>query len=146
MPNIAALLKTEITRLARKEIRAEVESLRKMSTAHRSEIAVLKKQVKSLQAELRRVARGSTPGVKRTDEVGPDVQLRFRAAGMKTHRQKLGLSAKDYGLLVGASALSIYKWEDGKVQPRGSALVKIAAARKLGKREALRRLEDLRRG
>jgi DNA-binding transcriptional regulator YiaG len=65
---------------------------------------------------------------------------------MKTHRQKLGLSAKDYGLLVGVSALSIYKWEDGKVQPRGSALVKIAAVRQLGKREAARRLEALQQG
>lgn len=146
MPNIAALLKSEITRLARKEIRAEVESLRRVSTAHRSDIAALKKQVKSLQAELRRVARDSPVRAQRTDEPVSGASPRFRAEGMKIHRQKLGLSAKDYGQLVGASALSIYNWESGKVEPRNSALVKIAAVGKIGKREALRRLEVLLQG
>jgi DNA-binding transcriptional regulator YiaG len=63
---------------------------------------------------------------------------------MKTHRAKLALSAKDYGLLVGASALSVYKWEAGKVKPRGAALERLASVRQMGKRDALRALEALR--
>ena len=45
MPNIAALLKSEITRVARKEIRAEIESLRKAVSAQRSAIAALKREI-----------------------------------------------------------------------------------------------------
>ena len=39
MPNIASLLKAEIVRLARKEVRNEVGSMRKSSATHRREIA-----------------------------------------------------------------------------------------------------------
>jgi DNA-binding transcriptional regulator YiaG len=66
--------------------------------------------------------------------------LRFRKDGLKTHRAKLGLSAKDYGTLVGVSGLTIYHWESGKSKPRRRQLPAIAAVRSLGKREALARL------
>ena len=52
MPNIAALLKSEITRVARKEIRAEIESLRKAVSAQRLAIAALKREI----AEVRKAA------------------------------------------------------------------------------------------
>ena len=42
--------------------------------------------------------------------------------------------------LLEASALSVYKWESGKVQPRAAQLERILALRKLGKREAAARL------
>lgn len=141
MPNIASLLKSEIIRLARKEVRAEIESLKKASAIYRSDLAVLKKEVRSLQVELKRASKGARPPV--PDMAGEDTQVRFRATGMKAHRKKLKLSAKDYGLLLGASMLSVYKWEDGKVQPRSAALAKIAKVRTMGKREADRRLAEL---
>ncbi len=141
MPNIASLLKSEIIRLARKEVRAEIESLKKASAIYRSDLAVLKKEVRSLQVELKRASKGARPPVPDMD--GEDTQVRFRATGMKAHRKKLKLSAKDYGLLLGASMLSVYNWEDGKVQPRSAALAKIAKVRTMGKREADRRLAEL---
>ena len=61
------------------------------------------------------------------------------AAGL----EKLGLSAKDYGKLVGVSGLSIYNWESEKTRPRDSQLAKIVAVRGMGKREALKRLEQM---
>lgn len=142
MPNLASLLKSEISRLARKEIRTEIESLKKASSAFRSEIAALKKQVRDLQAEQRRLARASKPVAASAPPAEPS--FRFRPDGMKSHREKLGLSAKDYGLLIGASGLSVYKWEGGKAKPRDKALSRIAEAGQLGKREAAQRLEALR--
>lgn len=38
MPNIASILKTEISRVARKEVRAEVESLKKTTSQQRGAI------------------------------------------------------------------------------------------------------------
>lgn len=139
MPNIASIFKSEIVRLARKEVRQELASLKKASAAIRSEMAALKKEVRSLRVELKRAPR--------TKPAAADPQVaskfRFRPATMKTHRKKLGLSAHDYGLLVDASALSVYKWEDAKTKPRDSALPRIAAVIAMGKREALRRLSEL---
>ncbi|WP_299766576.1 hypothetical protein [Ramlibacter sp.] len=52
----------------------------------------------------------------------------------------MGLSQKDCGVLVGASAFSVYKWEQGEVRPRARYLEAIAALRSVGKKEAAARL------
>ena len=140
MPNIASLLKSEIIRLARKEVRSEIESLKKASASYRSDLAALKKEVRSLHAELKRISRTAKPHI--SEVAGDETPMRFRAASMKAHRKKLKLSAKDYGLLIGASMLSVYKWEDGKVKPRAGALANIAEVLTIGKREADRRLAE----
>lgn len=69
--------------------------------------------------------------------------IRFRSRRLAAHRAKLGLSAKDYGALIGVSPLSIYKWEGGNVRPRDAQLKAIASVRGLGKREAAARLEQI---
>jgi DNA-binding transcriptional regulator YiaG len=69
--------------------------------------------------------------------------VRFSARSVKAQRARLGLSAKDFGRLVGVSALSIYAWESGKSRPRKKQLPGLAAVRHLGKREARQRLEML---
>jgi len=58
MPNIASALKSEILRIARKEVRAEVLALRKSATSHRKEIAHLKQRAQSLEQMLRQLGRG----------------------------------------------------------------------------------------
>ena len=56
---------------------------------------------------------------------------RFSAKGLKSLRAKLGLSAADFGQLVGASAQSIYKWESGNAVPRASQQAVVSASAKL---------------
>ena len=50
--NIAAVLRSEISRLARKELKTETEALKKVSAKHRAEIAALKREVADLQRAL----------------------------------------------------------------------------------------------
>jgi hypothetical protein len=49
MPNIASVLKSEIARVARKEVRGEIQSLKKAVGTYRSEIADLKRRTKALE-------------------------------------------------------------------------------------------------
>ncbi|TFZ03374.1 XRE family transcriptional regulator [Ramlibacter rhizophilus] len=56
----------------------------------------------------------------------------------------MGLSAEQMPRLVGCSALSIYKWESGKVRPRQAQLDAIARVRKLSKTEASEALRQVR--
>ena len=72
--------------------------------------------------------------------------FRFSAKGLASHRKRLGLSAHDCGILLGASGQSIYKWEDGKARPRAKHLPAIAALRTLGKKQAEALLESRRNG
>lgn len=141
MANIASFLKAEISRIARKEIRAETQTLKKASTQYRSDIAALKRRIAEqdrLIAKLRKSKAASVavePG-----EEGP--QLRFRADGFASLRKKLGLSAADMGKLLGVSLQTIYHWEKGQSKPRSSQLQGIAELRKLGKRGAAARLSE----
>ncbi len=149
MPNIAALLKEEISRVARKEIRPTAEAFKKAVASQRSEIAALKRRIHELEAQLKRQARASTKPVStatRGDGGSADEEasgLRFRAAGMAANRKRLGLSAQDFGLLIGASGQSVYAWELGKSKPRAGSLAAIASLRGVGKREIETRLAAL---
>ena len=135
MPNIATVLKSEIARVARKEFRAEVEALKKAVSAHRSEIATLKRRAQSLEQQLKQTQRRlPKPEPIAVPEEGK--ALRFSARGLAKQRERLGLSAESIGLLIGASGQSVYNWEDGKARPRASHLVAIAALRSLGKKQA----------
>jgi DNA-binding transcriptional regulator YiaG len=143
MPNLASALNDQIRRLSRREITSQTKTTRKLTAQHRRDIAALKRQVEALRKtvafleaqEKRRVAERPTP---------PAAEgIRFRADGLRSHRAKLGLSAKDYGRLLGVAGLTVYSWEGGKSRPRKAQLAKLAAVRGLGKREALKRLELL---
>lgn len=140
MPNLGAVLKAEITRLARKEIRAEVDTLRKASGAYRRDIAELKRQIAQLERKLKLAAK-SAPVPKKSDDTA--TRFRFSAKGLKSLRAKLGLSAADLGKLAGASGQSVYHWEQGKSIPRTAQLPKLASLRGLGKKEAKARLASL---
>ncbi len=144
MPNIATLLKNEIARVARKEVRAETQSLKKAVNAHRGEIAALKRNVRALEQKVRQLGK-SRPGSPRAavEQDEPASASRFSAKSLASQRRRLGLSAHDCGLLVGASGQSIYKWEAGKARPRAANLPGIAALRTMGKKDAAERLAAL---
>ena len=162
MANLASALKDEIGRLARKEIRQQTAGTAKTVTQCERDIAALKRQIEDLQRKLSSLRTQDTPRQtasktksgkkaatkKQTAEAasGSDQQssrARFSAKGLKANRERLGLSADNYGKLVGVSGLSIYNWEQGKARPRESSIAALMTIRGIGKREAAKRLEAL---
>jgi len=135
LANIASVLKEEITRLTRKVLRSETESLKKASAQYRSEIAALKRRAASLEQQLSRLEKTASrnAGVKVTPEVA--TKARFIAKGFKSLRQRLGLTAEAIGTLLGVSAQTIYSWEAGNTRPREQQMVRIVMLRGMGKRE-----------
>src|SRR3954462_10486472 len=114
MPNLASALNGDLRRNARREITAQTKTTRRLTAQYRRDIAALKREMTSLRKkvafleaqEKRRVAERPAP---------PAVEgIRFRADGLRSRREKLGLSATDYGRLVGVAGLTIYQWEGGK--------------------------------
>ena len=141
MPNIAAVLKEEIRRLARREIKAQVGKTQRATVQYRRDIAKLKRlldqQERSLRS-LRREVQQQQGEPATADE--PFEGVRFSARSVKAQRQRLGLSAADYGRLIGVAGLTIFNWEHGKSRPRKAQLAALVAVRGIGKREALKRL------
>lgn len=160
MANLASALKEEIGRLARKEVRQQTAETAKSTARIERDIAALKRQIQDLQRKLSpsrtpsatkktpskkaaaKKANGKAAGAapKPAESSG---RTRFSAKGLKTERERLGLSADNYGKLVGVSGLSIYNWEQGRARPRESSIAALMSVRGLGKREAAKRLGNL---
>ncbi len=143
MPDIAIVLREEISRLARKEIRQQVDPLKKSNTELRRTVAGLKAEVASLNRSLRFLQKQEKRRLEKPPVAATGKAIRFSPKWVKADRKRLGLSAKDYASLVGVSSLTIYNWENGKSKPNADRLAAWAEIRGIGKREAQRRLELL---
>jgi DNA-binding transcriptional regulator YiaG len=144
MPNIGSVLKTEIARVARKELRGETLAQKKASAQYRTQIADLRRRVQALEQQVKRLGKAAAraaPAEAAAEEGRDGARVRFSAKGFAAQRQRLGLSAAALAKLLGVSALSVYKWESGKTRPRAKQVEAIATLRGMGKREAARRLE-----
>jgi DNA-binding transcriptional regulator YiaG len=144
MPNIGAILKDEISRLCRREIRKQVQPVRKVSAGYRRDIAALKRQLQELQRRTSVLAKRTAAQPAASDAGTEPVRAsRFVAKGLRSLRARLGLSASDLARLMGVSDQSVYNWELKKSSPRKAQLAMLATIRTLGKREAQARLEAL---
>ena len=142
MANIGALLKQEIVRLSRREVRKELHGTKNVSAQHRGYIAALKRRVAGLERQVAGLERAAAAAPKAAPEAGDAATVRFVAKGLRSHRSRLGLSAAEYGRLAGVSAQSVYNWELGHATPRPAQVRALAALRVVGKREARRRLDE----
>ncbi len=142
MPNIAAVLRDEIRRLAKKEVKAQVSQTKRATVQYRREIIKLKRllnqQAKEIKLLQKRAAQSGTAVEQQEGE-----SVRFSARSVKSQRQRLGLSAADYGRLLGVSGITVYSWESGRSRPRKAQLEALVAVRGIGKREALKRLGEM---
>ncbi len=144
MANLAAILKEEIRRLAKKEVKAQTGATKQAVALYRREIAKLKRQ---LHEQEKKLAFLQKQGQKRLGQPHPSEEpagaVRFSARSVKAQRNRLDLSANSYAKLVGVSPLTIYNWEQGKSRPQKAQLASLVAVRGIGKREALTKLQLL---
>ena len=129
MPDAAAVLKEEITRLARKEVKQQVGPLRKTIAEQRRTIAALRRQVAALARNQDFLQKQENRRLAEAPKANAAKGVRFSARGVKADRQRVGLSAKDYGLLVGVTDQTIYNWESGRSKPGATALAGWAASK-----------------
>jgi len=143
MPNIGSILKSEISRVSRKEVRGETQALKKSVSQYRGQIADLKRRLQALEQQVKRLGKVTTRIAAPQEAAEPGgTHLRFSAKGLAAQRKRLGLSAAAVAKLLGVSALSVYKWESGKTRPRAKQIEAIATLRGMGRREAARRLGE----
>ncbi len=146
MPNIAVVLKEEIVRLARKESRRQTNALKKASAQYRKDIAELKRRLSELQRRAALLEKQMPKNVPAGPAEAGAERVRFTAKGLRSQRKRLGLSAADYGRLVGVTGQTIYSWEGQTSRPRRQQVTRLASLRGLGRREARARLEQMTSG
>ncbi len=144
MPNLQSVLRQEIQRLARREVRSELEATKKAVAQHRREIAELKRRNTALERTVSYLQSRETKRLKAgPSKAEPPKGTRFSVQSLKAQRRKSGLSQEDYAGLVGVSSSTIYNWESGSTKPSGKHLATLVSLRGIGKREAEKRLELL---
>ena len=168
MANLANALKEEIARITRKEVRQQTAEAVKAAAGHQREVAALKRQIQDLERMVsalreQKPSKSAEPKETKTSKkkagkkAGPSKKaaksatrpaprkprLRFSGKALKAHRERLGLSADNYGKLIGVSGLSIYNWEKEEARPREGSIAALTQIRRIGKREAGKRLEAL---
>ena len=144
MPNIGALLKEEIRRLARKEsrllmakVRQDSAKLKRTAAEHKRRLAVLERDNRRLVAEAD--VRLTEGGKASPEEVA---QARIGASRIRALRKRLRLTQADFGRLLGVSTAAVFQWEskEGRLKLQERTKAAIVAARKLSAKEAKRKL------
>lgn len=138
MPNIAQLLKDEISRVARKEVRTaciplqkQLRDLRRSNRQQREAIEKLNKRI----AQLQMLSASPTEKILDAPSISDAKQIRLSADSIKKHRRRLGLSQGQLGQLLNVSTNTIVRWEQGKSKPRETYRAGIAQLRTMGVRE-----------
>jgi DNA-binding transcriptional regulator YiaG len=147
MPNVAQVLKQEISRLARKEAKSMALPLRRDVTAMRRAVAALKRQAASIdraQRDLAKALARAMPAAAAPAEEAP-ARMRITGPGVRSLRDRMRLTQGDFARLVGVSDQAVLLWEKNKgtLRLRGTTKASLAAVRGLGAREARRRLTEM---
>ena len=138
MANVMSALKSEISRLARKEAKQVVAPVLKASSNYRGLIAGLRKQITALQNEVAALRRAAPKAEKALATQEPQGRFWITGPGVKTLRKRLGLTQAQFGKLAGVSVPTIVNWErvDGKVEIRRKAtMARLQELKGKGKRE-----------
>lgn len=143
--SLMGALKDEITRLARKVVKSQITPVQSASATHRRDIAALKRQVATLEKNVRQLMKSAAKADRIAAASAPvaDSKVQFQARGLKSLRERLGVSRIQFAQLAGVSHQSIYNWETETARPRPAQIAAIAQHRGLGKREAHARLDAL---
>ncbi len=149
MPNLGAVLKDEIRRLARREIRAAITSLKGDNAALKRAVARLKRQTKVLERDSRLLMAAEKRLREKTTKsrAGSEELEKFRISGkgVRSLRKKMGISQRELAILVGVSGQSVFLWEQkvGALRLRDDSKVALLELRGIGAREARRRLGNV---
>jgi DNA-binding transcriptional regulator YiaG len=139
---IDSTIKAEIQRMAKHEIRVVFRPLRKEVWGMRIKVSNLLKGLGALNRLAKEISKtkGAEPKLAASPE---EVKAsRFTPERIRRLREKLGLSQRELGVLVGATIGAVASWEKGKFKPQREKKAALVALRKVKKREVKKMLAE----
>jgi DNA-binding transcriptional regulator YiaG len=143
MGKVEGVLKAEMVRLAKREMKKSFVPLNQDVRSLKGVISQLRKTVSGLQrfvAQQEKEAKGQKGPLEAPPEEVK--KARFSPRLMKSLRKRLGVTQKEMATLAGVTVGAIYQWEKGIFEPRGEKKKVLVALRKLRRREARNLLEE----
>ena len=142
MGKIESMIKSEIQRLARREIRSTFRPLKREVRTMRLKLSGLMKGFGTLNRITKDQVQRASEQFKLESSPEEIKIARFSPARIRALRVKKGLSQKELGMLIGVSMGTVVLWEKGKISPKAERKGALIALRKLKKREIKRILAE----
>jgi DNA-binding transcriptional regulator YiaG len=136
-------IKSEIVRLAKRELKRVTVPLRRDVRSLKLTVSQLRKTLSGLERLAAR--RGSELlGEKAKLSASPEEleKARFSPRLILALRKRLGITQKDLATLAGVTVGAIFQWEKGMFDPRDDKKAVLVALRKLGRRQVKMLLEE----
>jgi DNA-binding transcriptional regulator YiaG len=145
MAKIETIIKSEIVRLTKREIRKITLPLGRDVRLLKAVVSKLRRTILVLERSTARQALEMGKDKMRLEATPDEVKAsRFSPRLIRALRERLGLTQKEMATLAGVTIGAIFQWEKGIFEPRGQKKGVLVALRKLGRREVRRLLEERR--
>ena len=144
MANIAKALREEVSRLARRELKSALASLKKDAVALKKTNADLKRRLTELERQNRRLLSNQVRNLEQPTNVSHEDAERSKISGkgILALRKRLGMSQAKFAKLIDVTPVSVYLWErqGGPLNLRQRTKLAVLSARKMSVREAKEQL------
>ena len=142
MGKVEGIIKSEIVRLAKREIRKVSVPLSRDVRLMKSTVSKLRKAVLTLERlashQQKELGKKAVP-LKATPE---EVKIaRFSPRLFRSLRKHLGITQKELAILTGVTLGAVNSWESGRFRPKQEKKPLIVALRKMGRQEVRKLLE-----
>jgi len=143
MGKLEGMIKSEIVRLAKREMRKisvplgkDVRSLKSTVSQLRRTVSALERFAAQRQKEL---AKEKVPLEAAPEEVEIS---RFSPRLIRSLRKHLGITQKELAILTGVTVGAVHQWESGMFKPGEKKKGMLVALRKLGRRDVRKLIEE----
>jgi DNA-binding transcriptional regulator YiaG len=141
------VLRNEITRLARKEVKASVTKVHKPTVQLKHDVAALKRIVTALAKDNKRLSAilDKVAIAQPTQPPELTAKARLTGKGIRSLRRKLRLSQAEFGRLICVTSQAVVNMEkkNGPLAVRKVTRASILAIRGMGAREAKVKLDEM---
>jgi len=146
MSNVAKVLKAEIARISKREAKSATQGIGKSTTWSRKTVADLKRRVLLIEKENKRLV-GTVKKYQEESPEKPDEdtkKARLTSKGIRSLRNKLGLSQAGFAKLAGVTTHAVFLWEnkEGSLSLRDKTREALLSIRGLGASEAQEKLAE----
>ncbi len=142
MAKLESIIKSEIQRLAKHEVRTVFRPLRKEVWGMKLKLSDLLKGFTVLNRLAKEISKAKRAEPKLAASPEEVKASRFTPERIRHLRIKLGISQRELGILVGATIGAVASWEKGKFKPQGEKKAALVALRKVRKRDVKKMLAE----
>ena len=143
MGKLEGMIKSEIVRLAKREMRKTSVPLGKDVRSLKGTVSQLRRTVLALERFAAQRQKELAKGKVLLEAAPEEVEIsRFSPRLIRSLRKHLGITQKELAILTGVTVGAVHQWESGMFKPGEKKKGMLVALRKLGRRDVRKLIEE----